>query len=69
MKPSMQLLKTLFLRLHDLTQRYPWIMPVYGFISGLAGFFLVERQAEFAKVIAILLLVSWLWLMLENVFN
>lgn len=65
----MPFLKNLLLRLHGLIQRYPWVMPVYGFISGLAGFFLVERQAEFAKVIAILLLVSWLWLMLENLFN
>ncbi|MDO9320901.1 MAG: DUF5924 family protein [Pseudomonas sp.] len=62
-------LKAQLLRLHALLQRFPWVMPLYGFVSGLAGFFLVERQAEFAKVIAILMLVSWLWLALENIFN
>ena len=34
----MPFLKNLLLRLHGLIQRYPWVMPVYGFISGLAGF-------------------------------
>jgi hypothetical protein len=62
-------LKAQLLRLHALLQRFPWVMPLYGFVSGLAGFFLVERQAEFAKVIAILMLVSWLWLALENLLS
>jgi hypothetical protein len=65
----MTFLKAQFLRLHALLQRFPWAMPLYGFISGLAGFFLVEWQAESAKLIAILMLVSWLWLTLESLFN
>lgn len=65
----MILLKAQLLRLFALMQRYPWVMPLYGFISGLAGFLLVKRQAEFAKVIAILMLVTWLWLALENLLS
>jgi hypothetical protein len=62
-------LKDLLFRLHALLQRFPWVMPLYGFVSGLASFFLVKRQAEFAKVIAILMLVTWLWLALENLLS
>ena len=62
-------LKTQLLRLFALIQRYPWVMPLYGFVSGLASFLLVKRQAEFAKVIAILMLVTWLWLALENLLS
>jgi hypothetical protein len=62
-------LKDVLLRLHALLQRFPWVMPLYGFASGLASFLLVKRQDDFAKVIAIVMLVTWLWLALENVFN
>lgn len=49
------------------TGRYPWLMPLIGFASGLASFFLVERKQEaFAQGISILMLMSWLWLTLEN---
>ncbi|QUE74994.1 DUF5924 family protein [Stutzerimonas stutzeri] len=46
--------------------RYPGTVALFGFCSGLASFVLVERQAGLAKVIAALMLVSWLWLMLET---
>jgi hypothetical protein len=65
----MLFLKSQLLRLFALLQRHPRIVALYGFVSGLASFFLVARQAEMAKLIAILMLVSWLWLALENVFN
>ncbi|MFZ6048003.1 DUF5924 family protein [Pseudomonas sp. CR3202] len=57
------------LKLIELLQRHPRLIALYGFCSGLASFFLVERGERVAKVIAILLLVSWLWLMLENLFR
>ena len=57
------------LKLIELLQRHPRLIALYGFGSGLASFFLVERGARVAKVIAILLLVSWVWLMLENLFR
>jgi hypothetical protein len=57
------------LKLIELLQRHPRLIALYGFCSGMASFFLVDRGARVAKVIAILLLVSWVWLMLENLFR
>ncbi|MCR6652627.1 MAG: DUF5924 family protein [Cellvibrionaceae bacterium] len=53
-----------------LLQRYPWAMPLVGFVSGAASFFLVEREQDrFAQSIAILMLVSWVWLALEKLLR
>ncbi|WP_413043160.1 DUF5924 family protein [Pseudomonas sp. YJ42] len=49
-----------------LIRRYPGTIALFGFCSGVASFVLVDRQAGLAKVIAAVMLVSWLWLMLEN---
>lgn len=49
-----------------LIRRYPGTVALFGFCSGIASFVLVDRQAGLAKVIAGVMLVSWLWLMLEN---
>ncbi|TBV14024.1 DUF5924 family protein [Stutzerimonas kirkiae] len=46
--------------------RYPGTVALLGFLSGLASFILVERQAGLARMIALVMLVSWLWLILEN---
>ncbi len=63
-------LKTRFLSLFELAsrliRRYPGTVALFGFCSGLASFVLVERHAGLAKVIAALMLFSWLWLMLEK---
>lgn len=50
-------------------QRHPKLVALFGFVSGIASFVLVDRQEGFARFIPLLLLVSWLWLMLENVLN
>src|SRR3990167_185514 len=47
-------------------QRHPRAFALFSFGSGVASFFMVNRQNRSAGVIAIVLLVSWLWLMLEN---
>lgn len=53
-----------------LLQRYPWAMPLVGFVSGAASFFLVEREQDrFAQSIAILMLVSWVWLAMEKLLR
>ncbi|WP_312245799.1 DUF5924 family protein [Stutzerimonas nitrititolerans] len=49
-----------------LINRYPGLVALFGFCSGIASFLLVERQAGLAKVVAVVMLASWLWLMLEN---
>ncbi|MCQ4319980.1 DUF5924 family protein, partial [Stutzerimonas stutzeri] len=59
-------LSSLFELASRLIRRYPGTVALFGFCSGLASFVLVERHAGLAKVIAALMLLSWLWLMLEK---
>jgi hypothetical protein len=54
------------LRIIELLKRYPGIIALCGFLSGIGSFILVDRQAGLASWVAVLLLVSWVWLMLEN---
>jgi len=57
-------------RIAVLLQRFPWVVPTLGFISGAASFLLVERDREkFAQLIAVLMLVSWVWLTLEKLLR
>jgi hypothetical protein len=62
-------LKECALRVVALVQAHPKLVALFGFVSGVASFVLVDRQEEFAQVIPWLMLVSWVWLMLENVLN
>ncbi|WP_459705059.1 DUF5924 family protein [Stutzerimonas marianensis] len=50
----------------QLIRRYPGLVALFGFCSGVASFVLVERQAGLAKVVAAVMMLSWLWLMLER---
>ncbi|MNG90964.1 hypothetical protein D3C79_498710 [compost metagenome] len=56
-------------RLIELIKRYPGVIALGGFISGIASFILVDRQEGLASWIAIVMLISWIWLMLENTFT
>ena len=57
-------------RLTSLLQRFPWAMPLLGFVSGAASFLLVEREKDvFAQSVAILMLASWVWLALEKLLR
>ncbi|UVL84065.1 DUF2914 domain-containing protein [Pseudomonas sp. B21-028] len=62
----MQTLTHYIQRILELMKRYPGVIALGGFISGAGSFVLVDRQQGLATWIAILMLVSWLWLMLEN---
>ncbi|PYY86272.1 DUF2914 domain-containing protein [Pseudomonas sp. TKO26] len=53
-------------RVLELIKRYPGVIALGGFISGVSSFILVDRQQSLASWIAVILLVSWVWLMLEN---
>jgi len=53
-------------RIIELLKRYPGIIALGGFLSGVGSFILVDRQAGLASWVAVLMLVSWVWLMLEN---
>lgn len=56
-------------RILELMKRYPGVIALGGFISGVSSFILVDRQQGMASWIAVIMLVSWLWLMLENSFT
>ena len=62
----MALLKNLITRAAGLIARWPAVIALFGFVSGVASYALVERSESLAQVIALLMLVSWLWLVLEN---
>jgi len=61
--------KARLLHLVALLGRYPKLVALLGFGSGVASFILVDRQAGLARVIALMMLVSWVWLVLENLFT
>jgi Family of unknown function (DUF5924)/Protein of unknown function (DUF2914) len=53
-----------------LVQRYPWVIAIFGFVSGVFSFFMVEREQErFAQILSVLMLISWVWLALENLLR
>lgn len=56
----------LLTRLAKLIQKHPGLVAAFGFASGLASFFLVERNESLAQIIALLMLASWVWLILER---
>ena len=56
-------------RILELMKRYPGLIALFGFCSGVGSFMLVDRQQGMARWIAVIMLVSWLWLMLENTFT
>ncbi len=47
-------------------QQHPGLLAVFAFCSGVASYVLVERKESFSQIIAILLLVSWVWLIVDN---
>ncbi len=58
---------TLFVqRILELMKRYPGVIALGGFISGVGSFILVDRQQGLASWITTIMLISWVWLMLEN---
>ncbi|OQR32322.1 hypothetical protein BWR15_20700 [Pseudomonas sp. T] len=66
-KERVQRLITLVL---GLLQKYPRVIALFGFCSGVFSFIMVDRhRAGFARAMAIVMLVSWIWLMLENLLT
>lgn len=57
----MALLQRLFL----IANRWPWLLPVASFAAGWLGFLLVRRGQELARIVALLALLGWVWLLLE----
>lgn len=63
-------LQRFFSALAKLAARYPGLLAFLGFVSGIASFFLVEReQDKFAQLVSLLMLGGWFLLMLENLLK
>lgn len=45
--------------------RLPWLLPALSFGAGWIGFALVERGVELARLVALLALIGWPWLLIE----
>ena len=56
---------SLFRRVFGLTRRARWLLPALSFAAGWVGFLLVQRGQEVARIIALLALLGWFWLLLE----
>ena len=56
---------SLLRRLLRLARRFPWLLPALSFAAGWLGFLLVQRGQEVARIIALLALLGWVWLLLE----
>jgi len=58
-------LDSLVERLVALGSRWPWVLPTASFAAGWAGFALVRRGENLARIVALLALCGWFWLLLE----
>ena len=56
---------TLLDRVIALEHRWPWVLPAVSFAGGWVGFALVRRGENLARVVALLALCGWFWLLLE----
>lgn len=54
-------------RLSKWHERLPWLLPVSSFIAGWIGFMMVRRGADWARLVAMLALLGWPWLLIEPV--
>ena len=45
--------------------RVPWLLPLLSFAAGWLGFVMVQRGESVARLIALLALLGWLWLLIE----
>jgi hypothetical protein len=52
-------------RVYTVAQRFPWLLPALSFAAGWLGFLLVQRGAALARLIALLALLGWVWLLIE----
>lgn len=62
----MNKLKNLITQFITAMQKRPGLLAVLAFCSGVASYVMVDRKESFSQVIAIVLLISWLWLIIDN---
>jgi hypothetical protein len=56
---------SLLRRLFGIAHRLPWLLPVISFAGGWLGFLLVRRGEDLARLVALLALLGWFWLLIE----
>jgi hypothetical protein len=56
---------SLLRQLISIAQRKPWLLPALSFAGGWLGFVLVRRGEELARLVALLALLGWFWLLIE----
>lgn len=49
-----------------LLDRHPWLLPLASFLAGWASYWLVERGPALARLVALMALLSWPWMLMEN---
>ena len=54
-------------RLSKWHERMPWLLPLSSFIAGWIGFVMVRRGADWARLVALLALLGWPWLLIEPI--
>ena len=52
-------------RVPKVLARAPWLLPATSFAAGWLGFVMVQRGADLARLIALLALLGWPWLLIE----
>lgn len=57
--------KTRLTQLAALLERMPWLLPLISFSWGWLSFALVKRGEGLARTMALLVLIGWLWLLIE----
>ena len=60
---------SLLRRLFGIANRLPWLVPAISFAAGWLGFLLVRRGEDLARLVALLALLGWFWLLLEPWFG
>jgi hypothetical protein len=50
-------------------QRYRWLLPTFSFAAGWLGFALIERSEAMARIVALMALIGWPWLLAENALS
>jgi len=58
-------LKSLVRRCIGFAKHYPWLLPAGSFAAGWVGFVLVQRGEALARLMALLALLGWFWLLIE----
>jgi len=57
--------KSRFNQFEQLLERLPWLLPALSFSWGWISFAMVRRGEDFARTMALLVLIGWPWLLLE----